>query len=47
MEPGQRVADRTVASGGGPADSMMRRGLLQLVPVVRTPVATASASPGP
>jgi Putative zinc-finger len=30
-----------------PAGSMMRRGLLQLVPVVRTPVATASASPGP
>jgi hypothetical protein len=29
----------------GPAASMMRRGLMQLVPVVRTPVATAS--PGP
>jgi hypothetical protein len=31
----------------GPAASMMRRGLLQLVPVVRIPVATASASAGP
>ena len=31
----------------GPAGSMMRRGLLQLVPVVRAPVAVASASPGP
>ncbi len=34
-------------ASGGPAGSMMRRGLLQLVPVVRTQVATASASPGP
>jgi hypothetical protein len=34
-------------ASGGPADSMMRRGLLQLVPVATTPVATASASPGP
>lgn len=31
----------------GPAASMMRRDLLQFVPVVRTPVAVASASPGP
>jgi hypothetical protein len=34
-------------ASGGPAGSMMRRGLLELVPVVRTQVATASASPGP
>jgi hypothetical protein len=34
-------------ANGGPAGSMMRRGLLQLVPVVRIPVATASASAGP
>ena len=32
---------------GDPAGSMMRRGLLQLVPVLSTQVATASASPGP
>ena len=31
----------------GPAASMMRRDLLQFVPVARTPVAVASASPGP
>jgi Putative zinc-finger len=31
----------------GPAGSMMRRGLLPLAPIVRIPVATASASPGP
>ena len=34
-------------ASSGPAGSMMRRGLLQLVPVARTPVAAASASPGP
>jgi anti-sigma factor RsiW len=34
-------------ASGGPAGSMMRRGLLELVPVARTQVATASASPGP
>ncbi len=34
-------------ASGGPAGSMMRRGLLELVPVGRTQVATASASPGP
>jgi hypothetical protein len=34
-------------ANGGPAGSMMRRGALQLVPVVRIPVATASASAGP
>ena len=34
-------------ASGGPAGSMMRRGLLQLVPVLSTQVATASASPGP
>jgi hypothetical protein len=31
----------------GPAASMMRRDLLRFVPVARTPVAVASASPGP
>jgi hypothetical protein len=34
-------------ASSGPAGSMLRRGLLQLVPVVGPPVATASASPGP
>ena len=34
-------------ASGGPAGSMLRRGLLQLVPVLSTQVATASASPGP
>jgi hypothetical protein len=34
-------------ASGGPAGSMMRRGLLELVPAVRTQVAAASASPGP
>jgi Putative zinc-finger len=34
-------------ANSGPAASMMRRDLLQFVPVARTPVAVASASPGP
>ncbi len=34
-------------ASSGPAGSMMRRDLPHLVPVVRAPVATASASPGP
>ena len=45
-----QVASGQASSGqvtSGPADSMMRRGLLQLIPMVRIPVATASASPGP
>jgi Putative zinc-finger len=45
-----QVSSGQVSSGqvsSGPAASMMRRDLLQLVPVVRTPVAIASASPGP
>jgi hypothetical protein len=45
-----QVNSGRVNSGRGdsaPAGSMMRRGLLELVPVLRTPVATASASPGP
>jgi anti-sigma factor RsiW len=34
-------------ANSGPAASMMRRDLLEFVPVARTPVAVASASPGP
>ncbi len=34
-------------AGSDPAGSMMRRGLLELVPVMRPQVAAASASPGP
>jgi hypothetical protein len=43
---GQASIDQdSIDQDSGPAASMMRRGLMQLVPVVRTPVATAS--PGP
>jgi hypothetical protein len=49
-----QASDGQVSGGqvnGGQVDrdpaGMTRRGLMQLVPVVRTPVATASASPGP
>ena len=47
---GGQVNSGRVNSGqadSAPAGGMMRRGLLELAPVLRTPVATASASAGP